>query len=415
MKTKKAPKKTKVTSVQKKVRISPEFEKAAEIAGHYGFIELPSTSVEKEDILHAKKFSESTLKALHPFTKKCDRFSGYLEEKISLLRNYQDKKYADMSQPVTAYYMGPLKGNPHIKRTADEETFNLEIIGADKSINDAMLLEAAMVILKQRYPGEELCAHINSIGDRESHIRFARDLGNFFKKDAVKFRKECMALIKKDVFALFTCDHKECQEKKDRAPKPMSCLSEHSRTHFKEVLEYLESLEIPYTIEHELIGSRSYCSETIFEIRGKKDGKESVLAIGERYNTLAKKIWNKKDVPAIGIALILHPHFIEKKKSVKKPEEKIRFYFIPFGFDAKLKSLAVIESLRQSNIHVAQSLSKDKLSMQITYAEKACIPYILIMGQREAIEDSVVVRNVETREQNTVKIKDLAAFLRKLK
>jgi len=414
-KTKDTPKK-KDSKTQKK--ISPEIEKARVTASHYGFDLLPDTVIEKEDINFAKKFHESHLKILHPFSDKGNRFSGYLEEKISLMRHFLSRKYADMPQPITAHYTGPMIGNPHMKVHGEEESFNLEIIGSNKSISDAMIIETAFVILQDRYPEYELSVEINSIGDKDASVKFSKELSNFLKKETPKLGKTCKDIVKKDIYALFACSHGVCKEIQDRAPKPITYLSEPSRTHFKEVLEYLESLNVPYSINHMLIGSRSYCTDTLFEIHGTtKKGEDAVLAIGERYNHLAKKIWGKRDVPSIGASILLHPHFISTTESTKKVVEKAKpkFFFIQFGFDAKLKSLALIEMLRQSKIHVEQSLSKDKLSVQLGVAEKMEIPYIIIMGQKEALENSVVVRNMNTRCQETILIKELPAYLKKLK
>ncbi len=407
--------KVKVVKEKKPARISPEIEQARSVAGYYGFSELPEISVEKEDIICAKRFHESHLKSIHPFKDRSERFGGFLEEKIAMLRSFTDKKFAEFGIPVTGHYEAPLRGNPHMKRSIDEETFNLEIIGSNKSIAEATIIEAAFVILRERYPDQKLTLEINSIGDKDSIAKFTRELGNFCKKEMNTFTKECKAAIKKDIFALFNCEHDVCAEAQGRAPKPMTYLSESSRTHFKEVLEYLESLNIPYDINHNLLGSRSYCSETIFEIHGEKDGKESILAIGERYNSLAKKVWGKKDISAVGIALLIHPHFIKNVRPAKKKIENAKFFFIQFGFDAKLKSLSLIEMLRQAKIPVNQSLSKDKLTVQLGAAEKMNIPYVLIMGQKEAMEDSVVVRNMESRSQETVSMNELISYLKKLK
>lgn len=401
-------------TISRSGRVSPEIEQASSIASYYGFNPLPQTEIDKSDIVCAKKFSESHLKNIHPFKDKGDRFGGFLEEKIALLRSFNEKKYNSLPQPIMGFYEAPLRGNPHIKKSAEEETFNLEIIGSNKSIAEATIIETAFLILKERYPDEEFSLEINSVGDKDSITKFTRELGNFCKKESASFSKECKQAIKKDIFALFNCEHKACLDVQERAPKPMTYLSEQSRNHFKEVLEYLESLNIPYNINHSLIGSRSYCTETIFEIKGLKNGKEGVFAIGERYNSLAKKIWGKRDIYSIGIALLIHPHFVKKIKTKKEKVRAPKFFFIQFGFDAKLKSLSLIEMLRQAKIPMEQSLSKDKLTLQLTSAEKMNIPYILIMGQKEAIENSVVVRNMSTRCQETVLIKDLVSYLKKL-
>ena len=401
---------------QKKLsRISPEIEKAKSIAVYYGFEALPEIEIAKEDISIAKKKGDAGKKNIHPWSENKQRFGGFLEEKICLLRNYSEKKFAAMSQPVMGFYEGPIKGNPHIKKQAGEETFNLEIIGSSKSVSEATIIETSLIMLRERYPNEEFFVEINSIGDKESMAKFTRELQNFCNKEVGKLAKSCKTVVKKDIFSLFDCKHLSCTEVQDRAPRPMGYLSEASRTHFKEVLEYLESLKISYVVNHNLIGSRSFCNETIFEIKSKKNNSEAVVAIGERYNGLAKKIWGKKDISAIGVALLIHPHYILKRQPTKEKVKPAKFFFIQFGFDAKLKSLSLIETLRKSQIPVQQSLSKDKLAAQLATAEKINIPYILIMGQQEAKEDSVVVRNMNNRSQETIPIKELVAYLKKLK
>jgi histidyl-tRNA synthetase len=402
---------TKKVAPKEPTQISPEFEAAECTARHFGFIEIPPVEIEKVDLVSAKKFDESHLSIVKPWNDECNRFTGYLEEKISIIRNFIDKKWNNIAIPFMGYYVGPIKGNPHLKRDTDNKTFNLEIIGTSKPIAEAMLIETAFVILKDRYPGEELGVEINSIGDKESMAKFNKELQNYCKKEAGKLPANIRSEIKKDIYNIFNIKDSKASEFVENAPKPMAFLSDISRNHFKEVLEYLESLNIPYEINHKLIGSKSYCSDTIFEIKSKKE----VLAIGERYNTVAKKVLGKKDVPALGITLHIHPHYISATKVKTKKEDEAKFYFIQFGGDAKKKSLPIIETLRKAKIPVHQSLSKDKLSVQLAQAEKLNIPYIIMMGQKEAIEETVVVRHMMTRSQDTIEIERLVTHLKALK
>jgi histidyl-tRNA synthetase len=96
---------------------------------------------------------------------------------------------------------------------------------------------------------------------------------------------------------------------------------------------------------------------------------------------------------------------------MKKP----KVYFIQVGFEAKLKSLNVIEILRKAHVPVAQSLSKDSLGAQLAVAEKSGAPYVIIFGQKEAVEQSVIVRNMETRSQDTVPLSELSTYIKQLK
>ena len=90
-------------------------------------------------------------------------------------------------------------------------------------------------------------------------------------------------------------------------------------------------------------------------------------------------------------------------------------YFIQVGSDARLKSLNIIEILRKAHVPIMQSISKDSLGSQLAVAEKTGAPYVMIFGQMEAVHDTVIVRNMETRSQETVAITELASYLKHLK
>ncbi len=96
---------------------------------------------------------------------------------------------------------------------------------------------------------------------------------------------------------------------------------------------------------------------------------------------------------------------------MKKP----KIYFIQLGAEAKLKSLNIIEILRKAHIPITQSLSKDSLGSQLAIAEKLAVPYALIFGVKEALDDSVIVRDMSNRSQDTVKLSKLLEYLKELK
>ena len=94
---------------------------------------------------------------------------------------------------------------------------------------------------------------------------------------------------------------------------------------------------------------------------------------------------------------------------VKKPKACL----IQLGFEAKLKSLSVVETLRKAKVPLVHSLSKDKLSVQLAIADELGVPYALIIGKKEANEGTVIVRNMQNRSQNTIEIEKLGEYLKK--
>ncbi len=136
-----------------------------------------------------------------------------------------------------------------------------------------------------------------------------------------------------------------------------------------------------------------------------------------RYDYLGKILGAKKDIPAMGMALGVD-RIVESswyKKLMLRILKKPKVCFIQLGFEAKLKSLNVIDILRKAHIPIYQTLSKDSIGAQLAIAEKLEIPYALIFGQKEALEGSVIVRNMENRSQETVKLDKLCEHLKSLK
>lgn len=384
-----------------------------EAALFYGFTPLALPHIHPNDSTDAKKISEGEVVVDHDTHE--EGANVRLEEKIALLRLYEREKMWTQPQPVMFHYKKPFVGDRR-KANPKEFHYGLEIIGTNKSIAEAILIQASLAILRDA--GEtDLHVEINSIGDKESLARFTREITAYYKKHINDLPQKCRDIMKKDVFSLLGCDHEACVKLAMDCPKSINFLSERSRMHFKEVLEYLETLDIPYTISNALVANRDYCSETVFEIRT-SDPKAHPLAIGIRYDTLARRLGHKKDLPAVGVSLALTRKPAKTEALKQSTISKIlnpNICFMQLGFEAKLKSLNVIEALRQARVPLTQSLAKDKMAGQVGIAEKMQAPIVIIMGKKEAMEDSVIVRESATRSQDTVLISEVAARLKKYK
>ena len=106
---------------------------------------------------------------------------------------------------------------------------------------------------------------------------------------------------------------------------------------------------------------------------------------------------------------MLSPHYRRQPpRIIKKP----KIFFIQLSFDAKLKAISVIEILRQARIPMAQSIAKDSLGTQLGLAEKLAVPHTIILGQKEALENTVIVRDMQNRSQEVVPLAKLADYLK---
>jgi histidyl-tRNA synthetase len=379
---------------------------ATSTAIYYGFTPIEIPTITKDDLAQAKAFRKE--EGLDKDFEKETPLLSSPEERVSVLRTYVEKNMIALPQPVMLVYNGFIEEGKNRKST--EKKISLEFLGSSKGVAEAVAVKTALAILTD-YGAKELMVEINSIGDKESCNRFARELTSYYRKNINQLPAHCRQNFKKDVFSLLHCDNKACQNLKEEAPKSLSCLSDASREHFREVLEYLEKMEIPYEIHNCLVGNRHYGSQTFFNIRGEfAPGKTELLGTGFRYDGLAKKIGLKKEVS--GLAVKLHFKNKLKSKDIVKKIRKPRLYFIQLGFEAKHKALSLIETLRQHDILVYQSLSRDKMGSQLVLAEKMRIPFVIIMGKKEAMENTVMIRNLKNRSQQTISIEDLPAFIK---
>jgi histidyl-tRNA synthetase len=377
-------------------------DKIGEIAVHYGFTVIKPPHIQSEDLSKSKQFREF------------DHY-GDAEEKVALTRWYMDTRKDLEAQPLAIHYKKPLSGSSQRKKSG-VEVYGFEIMGSNRSTSEALLLRSTLAILED-LGYKDLCIDINSIGDRESIARFEREINNHYKKHGTTMPAKLKQEFKKNHYAVLKNPTSENKEFLQNAPQPVGSLSEISRLHFKEVLESIETFDVAYKIKPSMFSNKLYASYTVFEVRQVSEKKENdgeLLAYGYRYNHLAKKLGGKREIPSMGSTILIKKHPALNKKIKVKNIKKPRFYLVQLGNTAKIKALNIVEMLRKQKIPVYHSITKDKITGQLTGAEYMKASHVLIMGQKEAIENSMVVRDILTREQETVPVAKLAEFLKDL-
>lgn len=403
------------------------FEKASEIALYYGFRPIETPILEREAVFTSSLGVGTDIRDKEMYTLKTkggDHLVMRPEGTAGIMRAYIENGMQALPQPVMLYYYGPFfrHENPQHGRLRELRQFGLEILGTPKSIADALMIRAMTLILDEA-GFKNLSVEINSIGDKDCRSGYMRELTNYYKKHIAELCPACKERIKTNPLRLLDCKDERCQIVKTAAPTPIDSLCNDCRHHFKEVIEYLEEMGVSYRINKNLVRGLDYYTRTVFEIieldPNAEEGAATPLSLGGggRYDLLAKSLGSKKDVPAIGGAIgvdrvIMSPsHKPLNPRILKKP----KVYFIQLGNEAKLKSFGIIETLRKAHIPIAQSLSKDGLAQQLAIAERSGAPYTIIFGQKEALDNTVIARNMETRSQETVKLADLPDFVKHLK
>lgn len=414
------------------------FEKAQEVAIYYGFKPIETPILEKEEVFTSGIGEGTDIIDKEMYTLKTkggDHLAMRPEGTAGVMRAYIENGMQALPQPVMLYSYGPYfrHDNPQRGRLRELRQFSLEILGTQKSIADAIIIRTLATILNEAGI-EKISLDINSIGDKDCRPAYIRELTNYYKKHLDDICSNCRERLKTNPLRLLDCKNEKCTVIKESAPNSISFLCSSCKTHFKEVLEYLEEMGIPYRVNHNLVRGLSYYTKTVFEfleipeedtitidgVETKKEGAERQplsFAGGGRYDYLGKLLGSKKDIPSVGASIGVDRIIMSKDHKPLSPRiiKKPKVCFIQLGFEAKLKSLAIVEILRKAKIPMAQTLAKDNLSAQLSTAEKLGVPYTVIFGQKEALEGTVIVRDMATRSQDTVKIEELAEYIKKIK
>ncbi|MEN9604515.1 MAG: hypothetical protein RJB39_200 [Candidatus Parcubacteria bacterium] len=357
---------------------------------------------------HATQLEEKII------AKKTDK--TYIIDTLAIQKSVLDKTFSSFNFPV------------HIGYSHDKDSYIYHIVGTKKSIYDALAIEAGYSVIQELTGSKaEILVELNFIGDKESVQRFSKELQHFYKRHAAAIPKNILSVAKKDPFASYRM--LEGVELKPKAakkggeveavvvPNPVDYLSEISRKEFKEVLEYIESLDMNFRINPFLYESPDVVSGIIFNVHTMEKGTraDSVSIFGTRNDVLGKKILNKKEVPTISVVISGLKKIPKQTKIIKVIKHtEIKFFYAQLGPEARFKTLKVMDMMRCAKIPLHHAISKEKISAQLAHAEKLNIPYLLLVGHREALQNSVMVRNMKNLSQESITMDNLIEYLKKL-
>lgn len=305
---------------------------------------------------------------------------------------------------------------PHLAYQLDigkqSATLGMHTIGSREAVAEGVLLATLATLLREEGI-DDFAVHINSVGDRESSARFVRDLNTFLRNkinDMPTYARDEMT-SGNPVRAFVRLAERQHELIED-APNAMEYLNDESRTHLRSVLEYLEHTNVPYELNRTVLGSPECWRHTVFDVRVPTDSGDITIAHGGRHNALAQKAF-RTDLPVVS-ALIEH-EVHGRCKPKRRTRMHPKFFYAQLGAHARLQSFTILEQLRRAGIPVAQMLAVDTIGLQLQEAERRAFPYTLIVGHKEALEQSVIVRNMRSRSQVVVPVANLPGYLKRLK
>ena len=382
------------------------------VAKYYNFDKIETPILEYAEVFQKAVGDDTDIvgKEMYTFkTKGGDMVSLRPEGTAPVMRSYLEHGMHNLPQPVKLWYMGPFfrYERPQAGRFRQFHQFGFEVLGEANPSIDSQVIQVSYDVLKE-LGFKNLAIEINSIGDSECRPYFKKTITSYLRSRKSSLCTDCQRRLKENPLRIFDCKEEKCQRVKAGAPQMIDHLCEKCHAHFKEVLEFLDEMELPYTLNPYLVRGLDYYTKTVFEIvETTEDGKAlGTLIGGGRYDNLAKMLGGR-DVPgcgsAAGIERIISLMKTREMKTATKTEDP-KIFLAQLGQLAKRKSMKLFEEFRSAKIPVAESFSKDSLKAQLRSANKLNIKWVLIFGQKEALEDFITLRDMDTGAQKEIKL-----------
>jgi histidyl-tRNA synthetase len=376
------------------------------VVEYYNFMRIDTPIVEKSELFKKTVGSTTDIVEKQMFQLETSEKESLVlrpENTAPIARAYIEYGLSHLGQPLKLYYFGPMfrREQPQEGRYRQFYQAGVEIMGGDSdAIYDTQAILVCYRVLEE-LGLSKLNIQINTIGCKNCRPLIKKKLQTFYKSKVVC--KNCKRRLTTNPLRLLDCKEKDCQAIKKDAPTTLDSICGYCQNHFKMVLEYLDELKLPCILNNNLVRGLDYYNRTVFEIYAEEI--DFALGGGGRYDYLVEMLGGRA-TPAVGWAIGLErvALAIKKQGAVLPDKPKTQVFFIHIGDEAKKKSLSLIEALRRGKIAVKESLGKDSLKSQLRMADRGGVKLALIFGQKEAFEDSIIVRDLETGAQETVLI-----------
>jgi len=290
--------------------------------------------------------------------------------------------------------------------------FGVEVFGVDNVKIDAELIAITHRIWQEL--GIKASLEINSLGENETREKYKEKLAIYFEKNFGNLDEDSKKRLKTNPLRILDSKNPDLKTLISEAPKLIDNLDEESNKEFKELLNYLDNLKIPYNINPTLVRGLDYYNKTVFEWVSTELGAQGTICAGGRYDSLVEKMGGNK-TPAIGFAIGMERINLLLEKDFDKKTTSI--YLISSGENAQIKSLKIIEKFISSKLPLIlyNDCSFSSFKSQFKKADKKCADYALIIGDDEVKNNEVIIKPLKSREeQQNIKDIDIVDYLKEV-
>src|SRR3989344_1254985 len=302
-------------------------KKAAAILSDYGFEKIDTPIVESTQLFlrSVGEASDIVEKEMYSFkTKGGDELSLRPEGTAAVVRAYIEHGMSVMPHPVQLWYFGPMfrHDNPQAGRFRQFYQLGVESFGDENAATDALLIFMAHKFLES-LGLKNLAVKINTIGDSACRPQYLKALKDYYRNRGKKLCNKCKKRLKTNILRLLDCEEQGCKDLGKDAPQIVDYLDDECRAHFKNVLEFLDEVKIPYLLDSRLVRGLDYYTRTVFEIwPEEKEGVEARWAVcgGGRYDKLVHLLGGPK-TPATGWSIGMERLILTlKSENIAMPE-----------------------------------------------------------------------------------------------
>lgn len=389
------------------------------LSREYGFSRIDLPLLEFSN-LYSRSIGESTdivEKEMYNFTTKGgDKVALRPEFTAGVARAYIQHGMNVLPKPVKLFSSGPVYryDRPQEGRYREHYQANYDAFGEQDPILDAQMIQVAHRIV-QNLGIKSVQIQVNSIGCGSCRKDYRDLLLNYLESKENKLCQDCKRRLETNPLRILDCKEEKCTQVASLAPQSVDHLCEECHLHFKTLLEYLDELDLPYVINPQLVRGLDYYTKTVFELwSGDEEGRKFSLGGGGRYDGLIKSLGGE-NTPAIGFGLGMERLILEMKRVQAKPYKppKARVFLAQLGDLAKKKSLCLFSDLEKNGILVAESFGRGSLKSQLRVADRLKVELTLILGQKEALDQTVIIKNMISGEQETVSVDKLVDNVKK--
>jgi histidyl-tRNA synthetase len=329
-----------------------------------------------------------------------------------LLRAYYQRKIYEKS-PLSKWASSGFT----VKRDENENLisdyqFNFEVFGQFNHLTEAQVIGSVWEFL-QGLGLKDSVLEINSLGKEDCQSAYSQTLQDYLMVKKYQLCDTCNEHLLGRVLDVLRCDNLDCQTLLSEAPTVLDFLDEESRKHFTNILEALDELGVPYQLNPLYAGPDGF-GKTNLVIKSKLKDKTVVLGEGGYHDGLMQNLCGK-NYSCFGFTGSLSKIYelLESLKTTVSPKQGSDVFLVPLGELAAKRALRLFRDLTAEKISVYDHFGNIGVKNQLKQAESFHAPVALIMGQKEAMEEMVILRDVKSGMQEIISYDKIVSEVKK--